>query len=78
MRERIPPMQYDGHFWWYTEWFDETDDRCCVCRQLIPEDDVPLILFKDVGGQTWQTRIHWHPCAETLFASGALAVRKPE
>jgi hypothetical protein len=21
-KARIPPMQYDGHMWWYTEWFD--------------------------------------------------------
>lgn len=62
-----PPMHYDGRLWWYTEWFDPSDDRCCVCRKLIPEEDVPLILFKSVAGQTWQSRIHWEPCATPII-----------
>ena len=51
-----PPMAFDGRFHWYTEWFDPADDRCCLCRGPIAEEDVPLILFKQVGRATWQAR----------------------
>jgi hypothetical protein len=78
MAPRVPPMQYDGRLWWYTEWFDPAADLCCVCRQPIPEEDVPLILFKDVGRQTWQSRIHFHPCADQLFARGHLTLESDE
>ena len=62
-----PPMSFDGFLFWYTEWFDTEDDRCCAphCRQVIPEDDGPLILFKDVERKTWQTRLHV-ACASRL------------
>jgi len=76
MKHKPPPMRKDGDLWWYTEWFDPSDDRCCVCQTLIPEEDVPLILFKDVGGQTWQCRIHWEPCASTLMSSGKITFGK--
>lgn len=75
-RQASPPMRYDGHLWWYTEWFDPSQDLCCVCRELIPEEDVPLIMFTTVGEQTWQTRIHFEPCAQTLIASGAIVIGK--
>lgn len=52
----VPPIQYDGQFWWYTDWFDSTDDRCSRCRGPIGEDDVPLCLFKEGGAATWQAR----------------------
>lgn len=74
-RARVPPMAYDGRLWWYTDWFDPAADLCCLCREPIPEDDVPLILFKDVGGQTWESRMHWEPCAQTLMASGHLSFK---
>ena len=75
MRERIPPMFYDGTLFWYTAWFDPAEDRCCVCRGPIPDAEVPLILFQDVQGQTWQSRMHFEPCAQTLFASGHLQLK---
>jgi len=58
-----PPVIFDGFLSWYTEWFDPSDDRCSLCSGLIPEESVPLILFKDVpsSGQTWQARI-CEPC----------------
>jgi hypothetical protein len=71
-RRTPPPMHYDGHLWWYTERFDPAEDRCCVCRELIPEEEVPLILFKTVGTATWQTRLHWEPCANGLLVRGIL------
>jgi hypothetical protein len=52
----VPDVVFDGRFWWYTEWFDPCEDRCSSCQALIPEDVVPLILFKDVGCSTWQAR----------------------
>jgi hypothetical protein len=71
-------LHYDGRLYWYTEWFDPAADLCCLCRQPIPEDDVPLILFKTVGRQTWQCRLHMDPCGQTLIASGALAIDREE
>lgn len=52
-------MIFDGFLSWYTEWFDQTDDRCSNCHGPIAEEEVPLILFKEVpsAGQTWQARI---------------------
>lgn len=63
-----PPIIYDGFLSWYTEWFDPNDDRCSLCGGLIPEDSVPLILFKDVpsAGQTWQARV-CDPCMPVVF-----------
>ena len=59
----LPPIIFDGFLSWYTEWFDPEDDRCSLCSGIIPEESVPLILFKDVpsSGQTWQARI-CEPC----------------
>lgn len=54
-----PPMEFDGTMYWYVRWFDESDDRCCVCREPIPEDDVPLILFKERGRETLMARLHF-------------------
>lgn len=77
-KRTTPPMFYDGTLFWYTEWFDPADDRCCVCREPIPEEDVPLILFQDVEGQTWQSRIHFEPCAAQLWARRRLRPLKQE
>jgi len=79
-RAAVPPMYFDGSLFWYTDWFDPNADLCCVCREPIPEEDVPLILFKKVvskedGRQTWQTRIHFHPCAERLIKQGVIAMK---
>jgi hypothetical protein len=62
-----PPMVFDGQIFWYVSWFDLDDDRCCapLCRKLIDEDDVPLILFKGEGKAVQQSRIHV-ACAEQL------------
>lgn len=56
MTRSTPPVAFDGHFYWYTERHDPVDDRCSKCRELIDEDTVPLILFKDVDEETWQAR----------------------
>lgn len=52
-----PPIHYDGRLYWFTEWFDPEDDRCSWCLGPIGEDEVPLMLFKDVGAATWQARV---------------------
>jgi len=63
---KAPPIHFDGHFYWYTQWFDAEDDRCSKCRGLIDPDTVPLILFKDVGRETWQARF-CDACMEAAF-----------
>lgn len=63
-----PPILFHRGLFWYTDWFDPSADLCCApdCRALIPEEDVPLILFWERDdGATWQTRIHFE-CAERL------------
>lgn len=55
-RPAAPPMHFDGRFYWYMEYVDPADDQCCLCRGPIGEDEVPLMLFKDVGRETWQAR----------------------
>jgi hypothetical protein len=64
-----PPVIFDGWLHWYTEWFDPADDCCSLCRGPIAEEDVPLILFKEVkvAGQTWQARI-CEACMPVAFA----------
>lgn len=66
-RAEAPPMHFDGVFHWYTEWFSESDDRCCYCRGPIAEESVPLILWKDVGHQTWMARF-CETCTPRLLA----------
>jgi hypothetical protein len=56
MSRLAPPITFDGRFFWYTDWFDPSDDRCSLCCAAIPEDAVPLCLFKGVGRKTWQAR----------------------
>jgi hypothetical protein len=69
----VPPIIFDGRLWWYSQWYDPDDDRCCLCRGAISDDEVPLILFRKIDAhETWQARIHWRPCAESLFACGFL------
>jgi hypothetical protein len=60
-------MSFDGRLFWYDDWFDPSDDRCCAadCRTAIDEDDVPLILFRGEGKDMQQTRLHT-ACAERL------------
>jgi hypothetical protein len=70
-------MSYDGRLWWYTDWFDPAADLCCICRQPIPEDDVPLILFQTRGETTWQSRMHMDPCGQILLAGGTLTIKDP-
>jgi hypothetical protein len=67
MTDDGPPMEFDGRMFWYLEYFNPADDRCCApeCRQLIAEDDVPLILFKNTGPACRQSRLHV-ACAERL------------
>jgi hypothetical protein len=60
-------MEFDGRLFWYVEYFDPDDDRCCApdCRKPIDEDDVPLMLFKGTGRRCRQARLHV-VCAERL------------
>lgn len=62
-----PPMEFDGRLFWYVEFFDPADDRCCAwgCRRSIDEDEVPLILFKGTGRHCQQSRLHV-ACAQRL------------
>lgn len=59
---RTPPTHFDGRFHWYTKWVDFADDRCSLCRGPIGEDEIPLILWRDVQvvpngkSQTWEAR----------------------
>lgn len=61
-------------------WFSDSDtqvlgDRICSkCHQDIPEDDVPLMLFRGEGAQCEIARFHWEPCAMELFRTGALRI----
>ncbi len=71
-----PPMEFDGHIYWYLDHYDPADDRCCVCRLPIPEDDVPLVLFKTRGRETLMARMHMTPCADRLLEAGHLTVQK--
>jgi hypothetical protein len=66
-RDDGPPMAFDGRIFWYVSHYSPDDDRCCApgCRQLIAEDDVPLILFKGSGKACQQARLHVR-CAEQL------------
>lgn len=67
-RSAVPPVIFDGFLIWYMEWFDPDQDRCSLCSGPIAEDEVPLILFKDVpaAGQTWQARV-CGMCMPTVF-----------
>jgi hypothetical protein len=76
-RSAAPPMEFDGTIFWYLERYDPAEDRCCICRELIPDDDVPLILWKKTGRRTLMARIHWKPCVESLMAAGVLQVKDP-
>jgi hypothetical protein len=84
-RRDVPPIEFDGLVYWYVEWFDPAADLCCVCREPIPEEDVPLILFKEreaqtitaagaivTHKQTLQARVHFDPCAHVLIEGGRL------
>ena len=50
---RQPPTVVADGICWFTTW---PDDSCSVCRGRLPEDEVPLMLWKDVGDQTWQAQ----------------------
>jgi hypothetical protein len=64
LKRAAPPIAFDGRFYWYTEWFDPSDDRCSLCRGPIDEETVPLCLFKEIREtddrrrkpETWQAR----------------------
>jgi len=74
-RDDGPPMEFDGRIYWYVKYHEPEDDRCCVCRQPIAEEDVPLILFRERGRDTLMARIHFGLCANTLIASGQLTIK---
>jgi len=52
-----PPIAFDGWLYWYRDWFDERDDWCCCCRAPIGPEDVPLVLFREQGHETWMARV---------------------
>jgi hypothetical protein len=56
-RTSPPPVHFDGQLHWFTSCFDPTDDRCSRCQGPIAEDEVPLVLFKEVGRALWEARI---------------------
>jgi hypothetical protein len=66
------PMSFDGRWHWYTQYVDPADDRCSACRSVIPEDEVPLSLFKEVGAETWQARF-CEACMPAIFAQLQIA-----
>lgn len=70
-------VEFDGHLYWYVKRYDPANDLCCLCREVIPDEDVPLILFKERGSQTLMCRLHWEPCGAHLLAAGHLKVQVP-
>jgi hypothetical protein len=68
-------------FVWFTD--DDTeivgDDVCSKCRRTIPEDEVPLLLFRQRLGATGKNscdiaRFHWS-CATELIQSGVIKLQ---
>lgn len=62
---QTPPIVYDGRFWWYTEWWDPTDDRCCRCQARIGDEETALELWRHVGPRTWSARF-CHGCTPVV------------
>jgi hypothetical protein len=46
-------------------WYENAgfEPPCSWCLEPIKDDEVPLILWRDVGGVTWQAQFH-NKCAE--------------
>jgi hypothetical protein len=61
--------------YWYLKYYDPTDDRCCLCRELIDDEHVPLVLFHERGRATLMARFHMEPCGASLLQSGYFAVK---
>lgn len=75
MPDNGPPIRFDGVVYWYTDWFDPDDDRCSFCRNLIPQAEVPFILFRSEDKKCEQARFHWTPCGEHLISTGYVKIR---
>lgn len=68
-------------FVWFTDDDNEIvgDDSCSKCRLPIPEDEVPLLLFRQHEGATGKNscdiaRFHWK-CAEELLRAGVIKLQ---
>lgn len=71
-----PPIRFDGVLYWYLEYSDPAEDRCSLCRELIPEDDIPLILWRGKGKQTIMARLHYEPCGTKLMGTGYIKITR--
>jgi hypothetical protein len=73
MRRRAVSIEFDGLLYWYLERFDPAEDRCSFCRELIPDADVPLIIWRGKGYDTAMARLHTSRAAGASWPRGRSA-----
>jgi hypothetical protein len=71
MSRRNVAIEFDGLLYWYLDRFDPAEDRCSFCREVIPDADVPLIIWRGRGSSTAMARLHV-PCGRLLLAAGKI------
>jgi hypothetical protein len=68
MTRRPITIEFDGLLYWYRGWFDATEDRCSFCRELIADEETPILIWRD---PTSMARLHV-ACGRRLLAAGKI------